>query len=95
MARDYLNQPFNQMRRMDRAQDDDWIKAFLKRGNFGVMATSHEGQPFTNTRQYVYDEAANAIYIHGAKTGRTPAIISSQQPGLFQRQRNGSADPCG
>jgi nitroimidazol reductase NimA-like FMN-containing flavoprotein (pyridoxamine 5'-phosphate oxidase superfamily) len=76
MGRDYLEQPLNQLRRKDRAKDDDWIKAFLKRGAFGVMATSYEGQPFTNTRQYVYDETTNAIYMHGAKTGRTPAIIA-------------------
>lgn len=71
MAKDYLNQPYNEMRRKDRAKDDAWIKSFLRRAPFGVMATSYEEQPFTNTRQFVYDEARQAIYVHGAKKGRT------------------------
>ena len=94
MARDYLNQPFNQMRRVDRSKDDDWIKAFLKRGDFGVMASSQEGQPFTNTRQYVYDESANAIYMHGAKTGRTPAIIETNNRVCFSVSQMGRLIPA-
>ena len=94
MVRDYLNQPFNQMRRVDRSTGDDWIRAFLKRGDFGVMATSHEGQPFINTRQYVYDESANAIYIHGAKTGRTPAIIEVNNRVCFSVSQMGRLLPA-
>ncbi|MFC1997690.1 pyridoxamine 5'-phosphate oxidase family protein [Chloroflexota bacterium] len=94
MARDYLNQPVNQMRRTDRAQEDAWIKAFLKRGDFGVMATSHEGQPFTNTRQYVYDEAAHVIYMHGAKTGRTPAVIAVNDRVCFSVSEMGRLIPA-
>ena len=94
MARDYLNQPLNQMRRTDRAKDDDWIRAFLKGGDFGVMATSYEGQPFTNTRQYVYDETANAIYMHGAKTGRTPAVIAANNRVCFSVSRMGRLIPA-
>ena len=77
MAKDYLNKPLNEMRRKDRAKDDDWVKAFLHRGAFGVMATSYEGQPFTNTRQYAYDQATNAIYMHGAKQGVLPRSLRS------------------
>jgi len=94
MARDYLEQPFNQMRRSDRAKDDDWIRAFLKGGGFGVMATSYEGQPFTNTRQYVYDESANAIYMHGAKTGRTPAVILANDRVCFSVSQMGRLIPA-
>jgi len=94
MARDYLNQPLTKMRREDRAKDEAWIKAFLKRGAFGVMATSYEGQPFTNTRQYVYDEAANAIYMHGAKTGRTPAVIAVNDRVCFSVSEMGRLIPA-
>ena len=94
MGRDYLEQPLNQLRRKDRAKDDDWIKAFLKRGAFGVMATSYEGQPFTNTRQYVYDPSANAIYMHGAKTGRTPAVIEANDRVCFSVSRMGRLIPA-
>ena len=94
MTRDYLNQPLNEMRREDRAKDDDWIKAFLKKGPFGVMATCHDGQPFTNTRQYVYDEATNAIYMHGAKTGRTPAVIAVNDRVCFSVSEMGRLIPA-
>jgi len=94
MARDYLEQPFNQMRRSDRAKDDDWIRDFLKGGAFGVMATSYQGQPFTNTRQYVYEPSANAIYMHGAKTGRTPAIIESNNRVCFSVSQMGRLIPA-
>ena len=94
MSRDYLEQPLNQMRRSDRAKDDDWIQDFLKRGDFGVMATSYQGQPFTNTRQYVYDPSANAIYMHGAKTGRTPAVIQANDRVCFSVSRMGRLIPA-
>ena len=94
MARDYLEQSFNQMRRTDRAKDDDWIRDFLKGGAFGVMAISYQGQPFTNTRQYVYEPSANAIYMHGAKTGRTPAIIESNNRVCFSVSQMGRLIPA-
>ena len=94
MPKDYLNQPLTEMRRKDRAKDEAWIKAFLQRGAFGVMATSYEGQPFTNTRQYVYDEAANAIYMHGARTGRTPAVIAANDKVCFSVSEMGRLIPA-
>jgi nitroimidazol reductase NimA-like FMN-containing flavoprotein (pyridoxamine 5'-phosphate oxidase superfamily) len=94
MPRDYLKQPLNQMRRSDRAQDDDWIRALLKRGGFGVMATSYEDQPFTNTRQYVYDESGNAVYMHGARTGRTPAVIAANNRVCFSVSEMGRLIPA-
>ena len=94
MAKDYLNKPLNEMRRKDRAKDDDWVKAFLHRGAFGVMATSYEGQPFTNTRQYAYDQATNAIYMHGAKTGRTPAVIAVNDRVCFSVSEMGRLIPA-
>ena len=89
MPKDYLNQPYNEMRRKDRAKDDDWIKAFLLRAPVGVMATCYEGQPFLNTRQFVYDPNANAIYMHGAKTGRTPATIAVNDKVCFSASEMG------
>jgi nitroimidazol reductase NimA-like FMN-containing flavoprotein (pyridoxamine 5'-phosphate oxidase superfamily) len=94
MPKDYLNQPLNQMRRSDRAQDDAWIKAFLKRGDFGVMALSYEDQPFTNTRQYAYDEDSNAIYLHGARKGRTPAVIAANNRVSFSVSTMGRLIPA-
>ena len=71
MSGDRSDRPINEMRRRDRAQDDDWVRAFLHSGAWGALATVAEGQPFINTQNYVYDEESNVIYVHGARVGRT------------------------
>lgn len=62
--------PINQPLRKDRAKDDAWIRAELKRVPFGMLATEYQGQPFIKPTSFVYDEAENTIYIHGALEGR-------------------------
>ncbi len=62
---------YSKIRRKERSKDDAWIRAFLARAGFGTMATAQDGQPFLVTRNFAYDEAAHAIYMHGAKKGRT------------------------
>jgi hypothetical protein len=64
-------QPFNEIRRRDRAKDEAWIRAFLHRAPCGSLATVRDGQPFILTRNFAYDEAVHAIYLHGAVKGRT------------------------
>jgi len=66
-----MNQPLNKIRRSDRAKDEAWIREFLQHGEVGTMATANGDQPFLVTRNYAYDEAQHAIYMHGAKKGRT------------------------
>lgn len=61
-----MNQPL----RKDRAKDEAWIKAFLKRVPFGTLATEYQGQPFLKPTLFAYAEQENAIYIHGALVGR-------------------------
>jgi nitroimidazol reductase NimA-like FMN-containing flavoprotein (pyridoxamine 5'-phosphate oxidase superfamily) len=61
-----LNQPL----RKDRARDETWIKAFLQRVPFGMLATDYEGQPFIKPTLFAFSEVENAIYIHGALVGR-------------------------
>ena len=76
MPRDYAAQPVNQVRRSDRAiEDEAWIRALLNRAAVGSLATVHEGQPFINSNLFVYDEAADAIYMHTARYGRTQANV--------------------
>lgn len=94
MPKDYLDQPYTEMRRKDRAKEDEWIKEFLHRAPVGVMATSHQGQPFVNTRLFVYDEAAHAIYMHGAKIGRTPAVIAENDRVCFSISEMGRLIPA-
>jgi len=62
--------PINQPLRKDRAKDDAWIKAYLMRVPFGMLANEYKGQPFIKPTLFVYDEAEHAIYIHGALVGR-------------------------
>ena len=94
MPKNYLEQPYNEMRRKDRAKDDEWIKEFLSRAPFGVMATTNEGQPFINTRLFVYGEGAHVIYMHGAKTGRTPATIAENERVCFSASEMGRLIPA-
>lgn len=77
MAKDYATLPPNQVRRADRAiEDEAWIAAFLNRAAFGFLATVHSGQPFLNSNLFVYDADAHAIYMHTARVGRTRANIT-------------------
>ena len=62
---------YTKIRRRERGKDDAWIKEFLAGAEFGTIATAKDDQPFLVTRNFAYDEAAHAIYMHGAKNGRT------------------------
>ena len=62
--------PINLPLRRNRAKDDAWIKAYLHRVPFGMIATEYEGQPFLKPNLFVYEEAENVLYIHGALEGR-------------------------
>ncbi len=65
------------MRRKDRAIDDkQWIIDVLYRAPVGVFATVHDGRPFSVARNFAYDEKNHAIYMHGAKKGRTFSNVS-------------------
>jgi len=67
------DKPLNQVRRQDRAVNDDtWIVDFLQRAPYGVLATARDGQPFAHTNLFVYDKDRHAIYLHTATKGRTP-----------------------
>lgn len=65
------------VRRRDRAKDDGWITRFLERAPFGFLATVAGGRPFLNSNLFVYDGARHAIYLHTARTGRTPANVAA------------------
>lgn len=83
------------MRRRDRTVEDDaWIRAFLHRAPLGILATSHEGQPFINSNLFVYDEAAHAIYLHTARTGRTRDNVASNPRACFSVSEMGRLLPA-
>lgn len=62
---------YTKIRRKERGKDNAWIINFLARAEFGSMATAQSDQPFIVTRNFAYDETVHAIYMHGAKKGRT------------------------
>lgn len=95
MPRDYLNAPATTVRREDRAVNDEaWMKQFLHIAPVGVLATIHEGQPFINQNLFVYDEAANAIYTHTARKGRTRANVEEAEKVSFSIMEMGRLLPA-
>jgi nitroimidazol reductase NimA-like FMN-containing flavoprotein (pyridoxamine 5'-phosphate oxidase superfamily) len=69
---------YARIRRQDRAvEDEGWIREFLRRAAYGVLATAEGNQPFLNANTFVYDEPTHAIYIHTARQGRTPVNIEA------------------
>ena len=84
MAKDYTALPYNEVRRADRAMNDEaWIKTMLNHAAMGYLATVHEGQPFINSNIFVYDEAAHVIYMHTARVGRTRGNIDEHDRVCF------------
>jgi uncharacterized protein len=80
MPKDYATLPRTQIRRSDRAVNDEaWMKALLHRAPIGTLATFHDGQPFLNSNLFVYDEAEHVVYMHTARLGRTRANIEIDQ----------------
>jgi nitroimidazol reductase NimA-like FMN-containing flavoprotein (pyridoxamine 5'-phosphate oxidase superfamily) len=82
------------IRRKERSKDTAWIKAFLERAEFGTMATARGEQPFLVTRNFAYDEEAHAIYMHGAKQGRTYESATEEPRVCFSASRAGRLLPA-
>lgn len=91
---DTTNQPFNKIRRKDRAKDDAWISEFLRRAPIGVMATVRDDQPFLVSRNFAYDEERHAIYMHGAKKGRTYENVQANPKVCFSVSEMGRLLPA-
>jgi hypothetical protein len=84
MAKDYETAAPNDVRRSDRAVEDEiWIRSFLHRAPIGQLATVYDGQPYINSNLFVYDEAAHTIYMHTARLGRTRANVDANERVCF------------
>ena len=95
MAKDYATQPPHEVRRKDRAVEDEaWIRGMLHRVPFGTLATVHDGQPFINTNLFVFDQAAHAIYMHTARVGRTRANVEAEERVCFSVSEMGRLLPA-
>ncbi|OGO40740.1 MAG: hypothetical protein A2W36_01325 [Chloroflexi bacterium RBG_16_58_14] len=73
----------NQIRYNRRAKDEAWAREFLHGAPFGMLATEFEGQPFMKPSLFVYNEARNAIYIHGALEGRMHTNLEANRRVCF------------
>ena len=71
------HQKINEIRYNRRAKDETWVRDYLHKVSFGMLATDFEGQPFLKPSLFVYDESRNAIYIHGALEGRMRSNIDA------------------
>jgi hypothetical protein len=77
MSINYATRSRTAVRRDDRqVTDDAWIRSLLHRAPVGYLATLHDDQPFINSNLFIYDEAANVIYMHTARKGRTQSNLS-------------------
>lgn len=95
MPADYIDSPANAVRRRDKVvTDETWIRAFLHSCPMGVLATVHDGQPFTNSNLFVFDEDANVIYLHSARVGRTRANVERQERVCFSASEMGRLLPA-
>lgn len=84
MSKDYGTQARTHLRHTPRAvKDETWIKDFVTRAAWGVIATQYDGQPFATHNLYVYDEAKHAIYMHTAQVGRLRANVQSAEKVCF------------
>lgn len=67
-------------RRRDRGKDDDWIRAYLEAGAWGVFAIPvGTGPPHVNSNLYVYVGDPDRIYFHSARIGVLPEALSSPE----------------
>jgi hypothetical protein len=95
MARDYAAQAPTDMRRSDRAvEDESWIVEMLARVAVGTLATVCDGQPFINSNLFVYDAAVHAIYMHTARVGRTRANVDLAERVCFSINEMGRLLPA-
>jgi len=88
------DQTLNKIRRSDRAKDDAWIREFLLSGGMGTMATASNDQPFLVTRNFAYDSERHAIYMHGAKKGRTFDTVKTNKRVCFSVSQMGRLLPA-
>ena len=87
--------PQTHIHRQNRAENDEaWIKTFLRDAPYGVIASTHEGQPFVHPNLFVYDEPTHAIYFHTAEDGRTSDNIRSNRQVSFVTSRIGRLLPA-
>lgn len=78
-----MDPKLSEVRRRDRAKEDDWIRGALAQAPYGFMATVRDGRPFLHSNLYVYDDSRHAIYIHTARVGLTRGNVEGDESVCF------------
>lgn len=81
-------------RRSDKGiEDDEWIRGFLRRSQFGVLATVSNDEPFVTPLIFVYDADEHAVFVHLSPNGRTPANVEENERVCFNVSEMGRILP--
>jgi len=83
-----------EVRRRDRAREDDWIRDYLLAAPYFTLAMVVDGQPILNTNLFVYDPDEHAVFLHTARTGRTPDTLASPMKVAFSASEMGRLLPA-
>ncbi|MCC6962438.1 MAG: pyridoxamine 5'-phosphate oxidase family protein [candidate division Zixibacteria bacterium] len=86
---------FPKLRRSDRqVADDEWIRRFLERAPYAIVALHQEGYPHLVSNIFYYERATNCIYLHGAKEGETRRAIERDPRATLTATRMGRLLPA-
>ena len=69
------NSPAAHQRLPEYARDDEWIRAFLHRGQIARIASRWDAQPFIVPTTFFYDETGHRLIFHSNIAGRIRANI--------------------
>jgi nitroimidazol reductase NimA-like FMN-containing flavoprotein (pyridoxamine 5'-phosphate oxidase superfamily) len=85
--------PPNAQRIPEYAQDDDWIREFLRQAQIGHIATRWDEQPFITPSTFWYDPQRHEIYFHSNITGRVRANAQRHPEVCFETSHSGRLLP--
>ncbi|UCC26210.1 MAG: pyridoxamine 5'-phosphate oxidase family protein [Gemmatimonadales bacterium] len=64
-------------RRRDRGKDEEWIRGYLNRASWGVLALPAGSEaPYVNGNLFLYRPEPDRVYIHSARSGGLPHALS-------------------
>jgi len=86
--------PANAQRRPENAQDDDWVRQFLRRARIAHIATHWDDQPFINPTTFWYDAERHEIIFHSNIAGRVRANSERPQKVCFEASEFGRFLPA-
>lgn len=84
----------NKIRRDERAQSPEWIEKFLSTAEVITISMVDDGQPYAVVRNFVYDPAQRAIFLHGARKGRVFDVLAQNPTVCCTAQRMGRLLPA-